>query len=41
MMGLIGDLIATNRKLLERIDVRLRYLEFGSSDRNHANIKNG
>jgi len=41
MMGLIGDLIATNRKLLERIDVRLRHLEFGSSDRNHANVKNG
>jgi len=29
MMGLLGDLIATNRKLLERIDVRLRHLEFG------------
>jgi hypothetical protein len=40
MMGLIGDLIATNRKLLERIDVRLQHLEFGSSNRNHANVKN-
>jgi hypothetical protein len=28
MMGLIGDLIATNRKLMERIDVRLQHLEF-------------
>ena len=27
MMGLIGDLIATNRKLLERVDVRLQHLE--------------
>ena len=27
MMGLIGDLIATNRKLLERIDLRVRRLE--------------
>ena len=27
MMGLIGELIATNRKLLERINVRLRQLE--------------
>lgn len=27
MMGLIGDLVATNRKLLERIDVRLQQLE--------------
>ena len=27
MMGLIGDLIATNRKLLERVDVRLKRIE--------------
>lgn len=27
MIGLIGDLIATNRKLLERIDVRLQHIE--------------
>lgn len=27
MMGLIGDLIASNRKLLERIDVRLQHIE--------------
>lgn len=27
MMGLVGDLIATNRKLLERIDVRLQHIE--------------
>ncbi|TCV95746.1 glycosyltransferase involved in cell wall biosynthesis [Luteibacter rhizovicinus] len=27
MMGLIGDLIATNRKLLERVDVRLQHIE--------------
>jgi hypothetical protein len=27
MMGLIGDLIATNRKLLERVDIRIQHLE--------------
>jgi glycosyltransferase involved in cell wall biosynthesis len=27
MMGVIGDLIATNRKLLERIDLRLQHIE--------------
>ncbi|MFC4525304.1 glycosyltransferase family 2 protein [Dyella halodurans] len=27
MMGLIGDLIATNRKLLERIDIKLQRIE--------------
>jgi hypothetical protein len=27
MMGVIGDLIATNRKLLERIDVRLQRID--------------
>lgn len=27
MMGMVGDLIATNRKLLERIDLRLQHLE--------------
>jgi hypothetical protein len=26
MMGFIADLIAVNRKLLERIDLRLRHL---------------
>jgi glycosyltransferase involved in cell wall biosynthesis len=36
MMGLIGDLIATNRKLLERVDVRLQHLEFGSHRRNQT-----
>jgi hypothetical protein len=29
MMGVIGDLIATNRKLLERIDRRLQHIEYG------------
>jgi glycosyltransferase involved in cell wall biosynthesis len=33
MMGLIGDLIATNRKLLERINLRLRRLELDSLQR--------
>ncbi len=33
MMGLIGDLIATNRKLMERVDVRLRTMAFGKSQR--------
>jgi len=28
MMGVIGDLIATNRKLLERIDRRLQHIEY-------------
>ncbi len=28
MMGLIGDLVATNRKLLERVDVRLQTLTY-------------
>lgn len=27
MMGVIGDLIATNRKLLERVDVRLQHMD--------------
>ena len=27
VMGLIGDLIATNRKLLYRVDLRLQHLE--------------
>lgn len=31
MMGLIGDLVATNRKLLERVDVRLQMIAFGDS----------
>lgn len=41
IMGLIGDLIATNRKLLERVDVRLKRIELtrlsnnvGQSDMN-------
>jgi len=33
MMGLIGDLIATNRKLLEKINLRLRRLELDSLHR--------
>lgn len=33
MMGLIGDLIATNRKLMERIDIRLRTMAFGKRQR--------
>jgi len=33
MMGLIGDLIATNRKLLEGINLRLRRLELDSLER--------
>ncbi|MDE2156060.1 MAG: glycosyltransferase family 2 protein [Xanthomonadaceae bacterium] len=28
MMGLIGDLIATNRRLIERMNVRLQHLEY-------------
>ncbi len=28
MMGLIGDLIATNRKLMERVNIRLQHIEF-------------
>lgn len=32
MMGLIGDLIATNRKLLERINLRLRRFELNSDE---------
>ncbi len=28
LMGVIGDLIATNRKLLERIDMRLKQLDY-------------
>jgi glycosyltransferase involved in cell wall biosynthesis len=33
MMGLIGDLIATNRKLLERVNLRLRKIEIDSLHR--------
>ncbi len=33
MMGLIGDLVATNRKLLERVDVRLQTIAFDSSNK--------
>lgn len=29
MMGLIGDLVATNRKLLERVDARLKSMDYG------------
>jgi len=28
MMGIIGDLIATNRRLLERIDLRMQHIEY-------------
>jgi glycosyltransferase involved in cell wall biosynthesis len=31
MMGLVGDLVATNRKLLERVDVRLQTITYGDS----------
>lgn len=37
MMGLIADLIATNRKLMERIDFRVRHLAFGSRNGNARN----
>ena len=33
MMGLIGDLIATNRKLLERIDLRLQRIDHAQKKR--------
>ena len=33
MMGLIGDLIATNRKLMERMDVRLQHIAFQENNR--------
>jgi len=29
MMGLLGDLIATNRRILERIDTRLKRMSYG------------
>lgn len=35
MIGLVGDLIATNRKLLERIDVRLQRIERERSPPDH------
>jgi glycosyltransferase involved in cell wall biosynthesis len=35
MIGLVGDLIATNRKLLERIDVRLQRMEREQSPPDH------
>jgi glycosyltransferase involved in cell wall biosynthesis len=31
MMGLIGDLVATNRKLLERVHLRLQHIELGKN----------
>lgn len=37
MMGLIADLIATNRKLMERIDVRVQHIAFGNRDGNARN----
>jgi glycosyltransferase involved in cell wall biosynthesis len=36
MMGLVADLIATNRKLLERIDLRLRRIEQTRGDSSGA-----
>ena len=33
MMGLIGDLIATNRKLMENINTRLRKMSYGDHKR--------
>jgi hypothetical protein len=36
MMGLIGDLIATNRKLMERMNVRLQHLEFQSREQDKS-----
>lgn len=41
MIGLIGDLIATNRELLERIDVRLKHRKFGSSNWSQINDGDG
>ncbi|HET7562581.1 MAG TPA: glycosyltransferase family 2 protein [Rhodanobacteraceae bacterium] len=35
MMGLIGDLVATNRKLLERLNVRLHSMALGAQERRH------
>lgn len=32
LMGVIGDLIATNRKLLERIDMRLQHIGYRQND---------
>jgi len=37
MMGLIGDLIATNRKLMERMDVRLQHIAFRENVRGEGN----
>jgi len=34
MMGLIGDLIATNRKLMENINTRLKKMSYDRRDRN-------
>lgn len=39
MMGLVGELIATNRKLLERIDVRLQHIEHRTGE--HAKHLSG
>jgi hypothetical protein len=33
MMGLIGDLIATNRKLMENINTRLKKMSYDRRDR--------
>lgn len=40
MMGLIGDLVATNRKLLERVHLRLQHIELGkeSAARQHGSL---
>lgn len=37
MMGLIGDLVATNRKLLERMDVRLQMITLGDAGKGARN----
>jgi hypothetical protein len=31
VMGLIADIVAVNRKLLERIDLRLKYLQYAGT----------
>lgn len=36
MLGLVADLMAVNRKILEDIQIRLRRAEFEPKDRNHS-----
>jgi hypothetical protein len=38
MMGLIGDLVATNRKLLERVDMRLQTFAY---ERKKQSVRDG